>query len=259
MDKKIKNGIIYYKFKHFAKTELVNHCFSTRIGGVSKPPYNEMNLAYHMGDDPDDVDENFRLICKAVGFDYEKIIMTNQEHKANYQVITDKGKIEKPTDILITSTPELVLTSYHADCVPLLYLDPVKKVIANAHAGWRGTMADVCIKTLNSMKEHFDCRVEDILIGIAPCISFDHFEVEKDIVDKMKHHHNSPECFKQKTDDKWLINLAEINRQRLIQKGILEKNIEIANICTFKNPDLLFSHRRDGKSRGNMAAMIALK
>jgi len=260
MIKKEKNGIIYYEFEHISDTGLVNHCFSTRIGGISQPPYNDMNLAYHMGDDSDHVDENFRLICKAVGFDHQKIVMTDQNHREHHHVVTSTAKMKVPTDILISATPKLVLTSYHADCVPLFFLDPVKKVIANAHAGWRGTMADVGVKTLNWMGQKLNCKNEDILIGIGPCISIDHFEVDKDIVDRMKYFTNAPEdCFIQTSVQKWRLDLAKINHQRFIEHGALPRNIEIANLCTYANPDLFFSHRRDKEKRGNMAAMIALK
>jgi len=260
MIKKEKNGIIYYEFEHLANTSLVNHCFSTRIGGVSKSPYNDMNLAYHMGDNPADVDENFRLISEVVGFNHQKIVMTDQNHKENHHVVTNTDKMEEPTDILISATPELVLTSYHADCVPIFYLDPVKKVIANAHAGWRGTMANVGHKTTIWMNRHFDCEFEDILIGIGPCISIDHYEVDTDIVQRMKRFTPAADdCFIQKSAEKWHLDLAKINHQCFIAYGFPPENIQVANLCTYANPDLFFSHRRDKEKRGNMSAMIALK
>ena len=260
MTKKEKNGIIYFEFEHLAKTGLVHHCFSSRIGGVSKPPYTSMNLAYHMGDMAADVDKNFKLISEAVGFDHKKIIMTDQIHQANIQVVDVDNHEHKEVDSLVTALPDYVLTSYYADCVPLLFLDPVKGVIANSHAGWRGTVADLAGKTIVKMSQDFNCRLQDVLVGIGPSISMTHFEVGHEVArmfncqsSDLKPH------IQQKSDDKWHINLCEINRQQLLEAGVLAENIAVSNLCTFENPDLFYSHRRDGRSRGNMAAMIALK
>ena len=260
MIKKETNGIIYFEFEHLAKTNLVHHCFSSRIGGVSKPPYTSMNLAYHMGDDLADVDQNFRLISKAARFDHKKIIMTDQIHHANIQIIgVDKPEL-KGVDSLVTAVPGHVLVSYYADCVPLLFLDPVKKVIANSHAGWRGTAADIAGGTLRQMSQNFNCRPIDILVGIGPSISITHFEVGHEVIQMFEHFPLEAKPYmKQKSDKKWHIDLREINQELLLQAGVLAKNIEVSDLCTYEHPDLFFSHRRDGSKRGNMAAMIALK
>ena len=259
MIKREKNGIVYYEFEHFAKTGLVKHCFSTRIGGVSKSPYDAMNLAYHMGDTKVDVDENFKLMCEAVGFDHQKVVMTDQIHE-NYHLVVEDMTQPEWVDGLITEFPDFVLTSYHADCVPLLFLDPVQKVIANAHAGWRGTASDMAGKTLREMNYEFGCRMEDILVGIGPAIGVKHFEVGKEVVDAFSYYMPlSQDYMVQKSKDKWLVDLVGINRARLLELGVKKQHIEISDLCTFENPELFFSHRRDGVARGNMAAMIALK
>jgi len=258
MIKKEKNGIVYFEFENIAKTGLVKHCFSSRIGGISKTPYTSMNLAYHMGDDSPDVDKNFQLISEAVGFDHKKIVMTDQIHDANIQVVGDDRIEYEDVDSLVTALPNYVLTSYYADCVPLLFLDPVKKVIANAHAGWRGTVADIAGKTLIQMSQNFDCRSQDVLVGIGPSISMNHFEVGYEVVQLFSHSLSDSEPYiKQKSDQKWHVDLREINRKRLLKAGVLAENIEVSDLCTFENPDLFYSHRRDGRKRGNMAAMIA--
>lgn len=259
MLRKEKNGIVYFEFEHLAKTELVDHCFSTRMGGISKPPYDTMNLAYHMGDSKADVDENFRLLCEAVGFDYQKIVMTDQIHGQNAHVVENLTKPEV-ADGLITGISGFVLTSYYADCVPIFILDPVKKVIATVHAGWRGVATDVMGKAIVKMMRTFDCQIKDLLVGIGPAISMNHFEVGKEVADEIWSHMTSSEaCRIQKPEDKWQLDLSKIIYERLIRFGVLEKNIEVSDLCTFANPELFFSHRRDGVARGNMAAMIALR
>jgi len=260
MVKKEKNGVIYFEFEHFAKVGLVNHCFSSRIGGVSKEPFTSLNLAYHMGDHPADVDENFKLICEAVGFNREKVRMTKQIHQAGIYVVESESPVPEGIDSLITAIPDDVLTTYYADCVPLLFLDPVKKVIANSHAGWRGTLAEISKKTVARMVEEFESRPQDILVGIGPSISFKYFEVGCEVAEAFKQQLSLVTPYlHQKSDEKWHIDLLAINYKLLIEAGVLEKNIEVSNLCTVENPDVFYSHRRDGSARGNMVAMIALK
>lgn len=259
MVKREKNGIIYFEFAHFNKTGLVEHCFSTRIGGVSQAPYDSMNLAFHMGDDCETVKENFKKISAAVGFDAEKIIMTDQIHENYHHVAYDNTQPEW-VDGLITEVPGLTLTSYYADCVPLLFLDPKAKVIANAHAGWRGTSFDMAGKTVQELYYEFGCEYQDILVGIGPAISEACYEVGADVVEQLLEYLPiSQQYITPTAEGKWNVDLVGINYERLLDIGIPAANIEVANLCTYSNPDLFFSHRRHGAARGNMAAMIMLK
>ena len=257
MQKCEKNDIIWYEFAHFSQTGLINHCYTTRIGGVSEYPYKSMNLAYHMGDDPKKVDENFNRISATLGFDTKNLKMTTQIHgNTLFLCSTSQDQVADGVDGLITNIPNMTLTTYHADCVGILFFDPVKKVIANAHAGWQGTAQQIGVEIIKKMTVHYGCRVENILVGIAPAICGNCFEIEKDVTEKLGIH--SP-YVQQKSDHKWTADLQAINRGALIDIGVLEKNIEVAQLCTVEHPELFFSHRRDGIARGNMAAMIALK
>jgi len=259
MIRKEKDGIVYFEFAHFNKTGLVNHCFSTRIGGVSQAPYDRMNLAYHMGDNVATVKENFTKISAVVGFNTEKIIMTDQIHENYHHVVYDDTQPEW-VDGLITEVPGYTLASYYADCVPLLFLDPVAKVVANAHAGWRGTSFDMVGKTLRELFYEFGCEYQNILVGIGPAISGAHYEVGADVVDQLLEYLPAAEDhIVPVSDGKWTVDLVAINYARLLEMGIPAANIEVANLCTYSNPELFFSHRRHGSARGNMAAMIMLK
>jgi len=260
MIRKEKNGVIWYEFEHMAQTGLIDHCFSTRIGGVSTAPQDTMNLAYHMNDRVEAVEENFRRMGAAIGFDPEKVIRTRQIHENHLQVMTaDNDVVADGIDGLVTAKPDLVLTSYYADCVPLLFLDPKKSVIANSHAGWRGTSMNMAATTIQKMVD-LGCCSEDILVGIGPCISMEHFEVGKEVA--LTFEENLPQLsshMKKKNSEKWHLDLTAMNRQLLNEAGIPVKNIEVANLCTFSDGLHFFSHRRDGTARGNMAAMIVLK
>jgi len=260
MIRKEKNGVVWYEFEHMAKTGLVNHCFSTRIGGVSTAPQDTMNLAYHMNDKKEAVEENFRRMGTIACFDPEKVLRTRQIHENHLQVVRMGSKVVDGIDGLITNDSGLPLASYYADCVPLLFLDPKKSVIANSHAGWRGTSMNMAQATVDKMESEFSCRREGILVGIGPCISQEHFEVGNEVIESFEQ--NLPQLsshMKRKNSEKWHLDLTAMNRQLLIEAGILAENIEVANLCTYSDREHFFSHRRDGSARGNMAAIITLK
>lgn len=261
MIKREKSGIVYYEFQHLKATGLVDHGFSSRIGGVSKPPYTSLNLAYHMGDQRGNVEENYRRICKVLSLNHENIVMSKQVHQTEiYHINRDCFQVPEGVDGLITALPNYVLTTYYADCVPLLFLDPQKKVIANSHAGWRGTAKNMAGKTVLKMVDQFGCQPQDILVGIGPGISAKHFEVGKKVVAAFERHFSQEiSNAHQKSEHKWQLDLPEINRQLLLKAGILADHIEIAALCTYEDEQHFYSHRRDGNARGNMAAMIALK
>ncbi|MCL2396551.1 MAG: peptidoglycan editing factor PgeF [Defluviitaleaceae bacterium] len=259
MIKNEKNGIIYYTFKNLARG-MVRHAFSTRIGGVSRGCFVSMNLSPNTGDDPATVQENYRLFCDAAGFNAENIVMANQHHTTNIQKVDGLGVLEN-VDGLMTNRPGIMLVTYYADCVPLMFCDPVRGVIANSHAGWRGTAHNMAGKTVERMTAEYGCNPRDILVGIGPSISRKNFEVGPEVAEDFKvllpfsarFVYNS-----ESTVNKFHVDLWEINRQNLEAAGILPQNIEVAGMCTYDDGDLFYSHRRDGMARGGMAAFIQL-
>ncbi|MCL2444198.1 MAG: polyphenol oxidase family protein, partial [Treponema sp.] len=186
------NNIPFLVFNNLSNTETVKHCFSTRKGGVSTGTYASMNLGYNRGDDDSNVDENFRRIKDAAGLTSEKIVMTKQKHGTNIQIIDKIRDIPDNTDGLITNIPNITLVTFYADCVPILLCDPVKRVIANSHAGWRGSLNNMPALTVRKMTEHYGCHPKDILAGIGPCISKENFEVDNDVA--IQFQKEFPEC-----------------------------------------------------------------
>jgi len=245
-------------FKNLSETGIVKHCFSTRKGGVSAGPFASMNLGYNRGDDDINVDENFRRICDATGITKEKIVITKQKHGTNIQIIDEICEVPDNTDSLMTNKSNIVLVTFYADCVPLLFCDPVKRVIANSHAGWRGCVENMASKTVNKMKEHYGCDPKDILIGIGPCISTANYEVNEDVA--MEFQKEFSECVfpADGKPEKFHVDLQEACKLSLLRANIPSENIEIAQWCTLSNSELFFSHRRDGALRGSLAAFIEL-
>ena len=253
------NGVKYFVFKNLTAAG-VRHGISTRMGGVSVGPYESMNLWMASGDCPRTLQRNYALFCGAVGFDVDKIIKVKQVHGTKVAFFPTDNEVGE-ADGLATNAAGVVLTTYYADCVPLLFFDPVKCVIVNAHAGWRGVAANMMGAAVDAMVNRYGSHPSNIIVGIGPSISVDNFEVGQDCVDIFKKSLPFSANFiynSRSIKYKYYVDLWEICREGLILAGLRPENIEVAGICTYASPDLFFSHRRDGLPRGSMAAMICL-
>lgn len=263
--KKVK----YYIIEEFADTDLVTHAFSTRLGGVSKGDFAELNLGFHTRDRKDNVIKNRQRICNELGIDYRKIVAGEQVHSDNIEVVTGvdqgKGSIEyqdsiSKTDALITNQRDVVLTSYYADCVPIIMLDPVKEVVALAHGGWKGTVKKIGQKTVLKMKEEFGSQPEDILVGIGPSIGSCCYEVDNYVIKPLSQSVDYWEELVIKTgDNSWKLDLGQTNSRPLQDIGVLKENIVISEICTACNTDKFYSYRAESGTTGRMASLIKLK
>lgn len=261
-------GVPFLTYPLFEETNLVNHGFSTRFGGVSKKYCSTMNISTSRGDDPADVQENIRRMAGALGVCPEDFTYTNQTHTTHVEVVRaeDKGKTFPETDGLITNVPGICLVTFYADCVPLYFVDPVKKVIGLSHSGWRGTVGKMGKVTVEKMQETFGCRLEDILAAVGPSICQECYEVSEDVILKFKEvfsEHLWGKLFYQKEaqkhQGKYQLNLWEANRQIFLEAGIKPNHMAISNVCTHCNPEVFFSHRTTGNKRGNVSAFLALK
>ena len=166
----------------------VRHGFSTRIGGVSEGMFATLNLSYNRCDKKEAVDENFRRIGKAIGFDHTKLVFSNQIHETKIHKVTkeDCGKVMKDMDGLATNEPGIPLYTGYADCVPLFFYDPVEKVAALAHSGWRGTVGRIGAKMVRFLESEFGCKKENIVAAIGPSICRSCYEVSEDVAEKFK-------------------------------------------------------------------------
>lgn len=262
--------IEYLTFPLLSKTGLVNHLFTTRIGGVSKDIFSSMNFSYVRGDDKESVDENYNRIATVFDSSPNQIVCSDQTHTTNIRLVTSKdcgkGVVREKdyTDIdgLITDEPGIILATFYADCVPLYFIDTEHKAIGLSHSGWRGTVGKMGACTLKSMQDAFGTRPENVIAAIGPSICQDCYEVSEDVAIKFR------ELFKDcppqivstgKTKGKYQLNLWEANKQILLYAGILPQNLEVTDICTCCNPHYLFSHRASNGKRGNLAAMMELR
>lgn len=265
------NGVIYFTFEHFERTGLVKHAFTSRLGGVSKGCFESLNLCMTRGDDEKDVLENHRLMAEALGYNMGQVVHSAQTH-TDHVIVVDGSMagngVTKPqklqdVDGMITNVPGLMLMTFYADCTPILLLDPVRKVVGECHAGWKGTRLAIAAKTVRLMEETYGSRPEDILAAIAPSICQDCYEVSADLLDAFTESFGAEECghfFNAgQRPGHYQLNLWEANYRILTGAGLLPEHIEVTDLCTRCNPDLFYSHRVMGNARGNLAAIIGLK
>jgi YfiH family protein len=217
-----------------------------------------MNLGYARGDVDANVAENFRRMCRAAGLEGKRLVMARQRHGTDVHAVEDSAAVPEGVDGLATALSDVALVTFHADCVPVLFLDPAKRVVANSHAGWRGAVRGMAGRTVARMVERFGCSPGDILVGVGPCISCDRFEVDADVADRFRE--EFPDCVFPSKDrpGKFHVALADSCVSSLIRSGVPRENIEVSGLCTHGDERMFFSHRRDGESRGCMATFIAL-
>lgn len=264
-----KNGVSFITFPLLTACGKVNHAFTTKIGGVSQGIYATMNMSFTGGDTKDAVMQNYKNICNAANITFKNLTLSHQTHTNNVKVITkdDIGKgIFKERDFsdidgIITNLKNVPLVTQYADCTPLLFCDPVKEVVATSHAGWRGTVGEIGLKTVEKMSEVFGCNPKDIIAAIGPCICKDCYEVDTPVYNAFLENGNfmMNEIFTPTHKDHFWLDLKEANKQVLLNAGIKEENIDISDLCTCCNHKWLHSHRYTNGKRGTLAAIIELK
>lgn len=269
-EEKQVGDVLYLSYPLLEQTGLVNHGFSTRIGGVSEGIFSSMNLSFTRGDGEASVRENFKRMAEAIGVEPTSLVFAAQTHTTNVRKVTaaDKGKgIIYPLDYqdvdgLITNESGICLTTFYADCVPLFFIDPVHKAIGLSHSGWRGTVGKMGQETLLRMKEEYGTEAEDVFAAVGPSICQDCYEVIEDVIEKFKEAFDEihwKALFYKKENNKYQLNLWMANEIILLEAGVRKENIAVTNVCTNCNSDVLFSHRATKGERGSLAAFMALK
>ncbi len=265
---KEKEGVYYITFRNLEEAGIC-HAFSTRLGGVSKEHLATMNLSFHRQDNPSAVMENHKRFARAVGYDETKLVFSNQVHTTNIHKVTssDCGKgIIRESDIigvdgLVTNEHGIPLITFYADCVPLYFYDPVRQVAALAHSGWKGTAARIGKVMLEYMKQEYGTEAKDVLCAIGPSICQNCYEISEDVAEEFQKEFKEEQYadfIKNDGNGKYHLDLWKVNQYILSEAGITEGHLEITDICTCCNSELLFSHRASHGMRGNLAAVIML-
>jgi len=243
--------------------------FSTRCGGVSDGSYSSLNLDFHTGDDKHNVLSNREIFFSKFGLKPENLVAGNQVHGTRVHMVKedDIGKGSQPQtalpecDAMITNIPGPVLSVFSADCWLVCFVDAQKKVIAVAHAGWRGILKGIVEKVIGTFSEKYQCNPDNLKAAVGPGICFKCFEVGKEVADefKQKGWSDSACLVSQHNSDKYFLNLKEILARQLLNNGMQESNIEFTKYCTFCRPDLFYSYRRDGSRTGRILGFVSIR
>ncbi len=265
MDIKKAGKIQYLEPKAFAGKGVSIQGFTTRHEGVSRPPYNSLNLGLNTLDSPHHVEGNRSILVRDFGTGLDRLVTVNQVHGDDILVIDEPNpeyshflKIE--CDGIITNQPGVMIGICVADCFPVLLLDPVRRVIAALHAGWKGTAAGITGKGVEALVRLFDADQRDILAAIGPGIGSCCYEVDAPVMEAFKKSGQDFTLFAEERDNgKFRLDLSGANYQQLLRSGVPERNIEVEKLCVSCNRQQFFSYRRDGGETGRQMGFIMLK
>lgn len=264
-----KDEVPYLTYNALDKISFIKHCFSTRLGGVSRGEFESMNLSFGRGDSDENVTENYRRLCQSAGLEFDSLTASAQDHHTFVRKVgvNERGiGIYKPKDMqsvdaLMTDERGITLVTYYADCTPIYFVDIKNKAIALAHAGWRGTAGRIAEKVVNAMKDSYGTDPSELICAIGPAISKCCYEVDESCCQHFKAMDdlNTEAFIFTKDGGKYMLDLLEVNRQILIKSGVRNENITISDLCTCCNSELLWSHRATKGKRGGMAAFMCLR
>lgn len=268
-----KDGVQYLQFRKLLEySEIINHAYTLgvdvnfRTATVDKKPLpaEEYNKAV----------TNYKNVCETIGTNFINVVKCKQNHTKNVGIVEKKINENEPdfdvelfedgVDGLVTNKTNLVLSTTNADCILLLFFDPVKKVISNVHSGWKGTLQRISTVAVNKMVKEYNCNPEDIICCICPSIRKCHFEVDKDVKDMFFNEFKDLNEINQiieykEANNKWHIDTVLINRVILKDMGLKDENIIDSSICSVCNSNLIHSFRVEKQGYGLETALIELK
>jgi YfiH family protein len=254
----------------FASLDLPDlvHAVTTRQGGVSQPPHDTLNMSFSRPDDPAAVQENRRRVFGALEISPERVVQAGQIHGNDVLLVDDRhagcGALDRPSvlsphDALITSTPNLYLLACFADCVPLLFFDPVQRAAGVAHAGWQGTVKHIGRETVEAMRDAFGTRPANLRVVVGPSAGPCCYNVWPHVADVVRGAFSDDPDVLVERDGETFCDLWAANVATLVRSGVPRKQIEVSGLCTICHADRFFSHRADKGQTGRIAALIGLR
>lgn len=261
MIKNYRKDLPIFQFHSLQKfSDEVDHAVLSRLGGVSKKPFDSLNMSTTVNDSTEDVLRNRSIICDSFGLAPERLIAANQIHSSNVRVVDDAllSSHEANHDIddvdaFVTRVPGAALMMKVADCQAILMFDPFQKVIAAVHAGWRGLMKDISGATIEVLKKQFGVKPEHLVVGIGPslgpCCSFfsdPRKELSPDFAEYIKNNNT--------------VDLWKFSTDQLVRHGVQPDRIEHARVCSMCGAgEKFYSFRRDRGVTGRFGVLIVLR
>ncbi len=267
MRRRPDSPVDFYDFELSASGGALLAGCTGRAGGVSSAPYEQLNLGFHVGDDPASVRENRLRVATSVGADLGSFVVAEQVHEGTVATVTsadagrgasDAASAIAATDALITQVPGLVLAVLVADCVPVIVSDPETPAIGVAHAGWRGTVSHIARNTVQAMAGSFGSDPAQMRAAIGPSIGPQSYEVGEDVAARARSEFPEGQAVSEDGEGRLFFDLWASNRADLLGAGLPAERIEVAEVDTYSSEELFFSHRRRQPS-GRFMALAALR
>lgn len=259
-----QDGVGLYTSPALSRLGGFDHGFTARSGGVSEGGFASLNLSFTRPEKRENVMENYRIFSRAAGIPFESMVMDNYEHGTTVFKVdradAGKGYLADPLpscDGLITNDPAITLITGHADCMAFYFVDPVKRAIGLAHAGWRGAQGRIGSAVVSMMAREYGSNPADIIASVGPSICPDCFEVGDNVAAEFAAAFPELPCVLQREGARSHVDLWMIAAAQFVEAGILTEHISLFDVCTMTTPRL-YSHRRDKGNTGGMAAYLRI-
>jgi len=239
--------------------------FTTRNGGVSRPPFNSLNLAYNTDDARHNVDGNRSNLARAFDLPPHLILTVKQVHGDDILILDEPNPdlthfLSVECDAVLTNQPQIMIGVLVADCFPILLADPVKKVVAAVHAGWRGAASGIISKTVKAMEASFGCDPKGLSAAVGPGIGSHLYEVDRPVRDAFREGTGYWDDISEEVGlGKWRLDIGKSCRLQLEGAGLSSSNIDIAEECTCCHKELFFSYRRDKGNTGRQLGFVMIR
>ena len=266
MIKKRIKGVSFFQFPKLTGLADVRHGIFTRNAGESLGVYRSLNVSFGVGDDNRNVKQNRKNISRCIGGD--DLVFIDQVHGTRVLTFKNESEVGMAVaaddfsenshgfsdklvgDAMVTNIRGKFLAMQVADCQSVLMYEPVRQVIANVHAGWRGSIKNIVGRTLKTMERKFGCCSRDLVAGISPslgpcCAQFVNYQKE------------IPAMYWKYKDDRDHFDFWSLSRDQLCDAGVLIENIDVSQVCTKCDTSNFFSYRGENTT-GRFASVIGL-
>lgn len=255
-------SVPYLSIPAFQDMRFIVAAVSTRIGGVSQNPYYSLDLGYHVDDAHESVAENRRRFCSKLAIEVGSLVISQQVHGNTTTVIDESHRGHgayrhedaiSGADAMITGSRGIALAVLTADCVPVMVVDPVRKAIGIAHAGWRGALRMIAARTVLKMRDTFGTQPADCLVALGPSIGPCCYKAGEDVISQFQRAFGPAICV---AKDRLDLQLAV--QLQLAGEGVEKSNISSSRLCTACNRDIFYSYRAEGGPTGRMMSVITI-
>lgn len=258
------NGVGLYTLPALERLTGFDHGFSARSGGVSEGGFSSLNLSFTRPEQRENVLENYHRFCRATRIPYERMVMDNYAHETTVLMVDgkDAGKGYRfdplpSCDGLVTNDPTITLITGHADCMAFYVVDPVKRCIGLAHAGWRGALGRIGAVVVAELTRQYGSNPTDLVVGIGPSICPNCFEVGQNVAQEFADEFSAMPCVLVSPGQRPHVDLWMVAVRQFLEAGARPENISMFGVCTAETPRL-YSHRRDHGNTGGMAAYLRI-